>query len=473
VNTPFEQTAGRLAAPVDAAGLAAFRILFGALLVVAVVRHAAGGMIREAFVEPTFFFPLWPVPGPLPAPGMFLLFVVLGLLAVCLMVGLQARLAAGLFCLLFTYAHLSDLTHYLNHYHLVTLLTGLLAVLPAAQIWSLDALHRVRSRRACSARSFAGGAEPSEGSAYNCVRSRRACPPPAATVPAWTLWLLRFQVAVVYLFAGVAKWRSDWLVHGLPLRIWLPASGDFPLLGPLLVRPEAAYLASWAGAAFDTTVPLFLLFRRTRPFALLAAAVFHLMTARLFRLGMFPFFMIACSLLFLPAGWPRRLLPRRFRRSSPDPAAPGPHRLAPATGLALAAYALVQLLVPLRQHLHAGNVLWHERGYRFSWHVMLMEKTGDAEITIRDPGSGRPQPLRLRDHLTPLQIKTMSTQPDLLRAFARALARRAGPGAAVHADVLVSLNGRRPRRLVDPTVDLAAPSLPPGWILPGPDEPPP
>jgi vitamin K-dependent gamma-carboxylase len=432
----------RLAAPVDAAGLAAFRIVFGALLLVAVVRYLAKGMVHQAFVEPTTAFPLWSWLPPLPPAGMYALFSGLGLLATCLLLGLFTRWAAALFCLLFTYAHFSDLTHYLNHYYLVTLLTGLLAVVPSARIWSLDAL-RGRS-------------------------------PPGATVPAWSLGLLRFQVACVYFFAGVAKWRSDWLLHGLPLRIWLPANGDYPLIGPLLVRVETAYLASWAAAAFDTFVPFFLLWRRSRLVALAAAAAFHLLTVRLFRLGMFPFFMIGCSLLFLAPGWPRRLL----RSPAPTPPVPEPAPSAPAplgwpATLGLCAYVLVQVLFPLRQHLHPGHVLWTERGYRFSWHVMLMEKTGIADFTVRDLRTGKRWPVRLLDHLTPLQIKMMSTQPDLIRDFARTLACKEGPGVAVHADVLVSLNGRPLRPLIDPRVDLSAPHLPPGWILPFPGDPPP
>ena len=416
----------------DAAGLAAFRIVFGALLLVAVVRYAAKGMIGQAFVEQTFFFPLWSWLRPLPPPGMHLLFALLGVLAACLTVGLFTRASAALFCLLFSYAHLSDLTHYLNHYYLVTLLTGLLAVMPSGRIWSIDRL----------------------------VRNRTGRPgPPAgqspATVPAWTLGLLRFQIACVYFFAGVAKWRSDWLEHGLPLRIWLPTNGDYPLLGPLLMRPDTAHLASWTAAAFDTLVPFLLLWGRTRSFALVAAALFHLLTVRLFRLGMFPFFMIGCSLLFLPPGWPRRLLGRRSPAPPTSPPAPSPALGRPAC-LALLAYAGFQLLFPLRQHLFSGNVLWSERGYRFAWHVMLMEKTGVADFTVRDRRTGKERPVRLRDHLTPLQIKMMATQPDLIRSFARALAHQEGAGTAVHAEVLVSLNGRPLRPLIDPRIDLAA-----------------
>ena len=60
--------ARRLFAPVDAASLAAFRIAFGALMLVAVLRYFAHGWIEQVFVAPQVFFPYpgleWVVPLP-------------------------------------------------------------------------------------------------------------------------------------------------------------------------------------------------------------------------------------------------------------------------------------------------------------------------------------------------------------------------------------------------------------------------
>lgn len=414
-----------LARPVDAAGLGAFRIAFGALLLVAVVRSAWKGTIHAAFVEPRTFFPLVPGLGPLPYPGMHVVFALLALAAIAITAGWRTRPAAALFALLFCYAHFADLTNYLNHYYLVALLVGLMAVLPVSRAFAADGRG-------------------------------------AGHVPHACYVLLRFQVTCVYVFAGLAKLRGDWLREGLPLRIWLPGSADVPLIGGWLVHPETALVMSWLGAAFDLFIPFLLSARPTRPFAYAAVVVFHAATAALFRLGMFPLFMMAASLIFLPPGWPRRRI---------APPAPAPAPLPRATLCALGLYALVQLALPLRHHLHADDPRWSERGYRFAWHVMLMEKNGVADFTLRDRRTGAERPVRLADWLTPLQIKMMSTQPDLIRAFARILAadaRRAGHEVAVHADVLVSLNGRPPRRLIDPAADLAAEALPPGWILPAP-----
>ena len=138
-------------------------------------------------------------------------------------------------------------------------------------------------------------------------------------------------------------------------------------------------------------------------------------------------------------------------------------------------WALFQVLYPLRSHLLPGDVLWTEEGYRFSWRVMLIEKAGSAEFTATDPRTGRSRQVRTRGFLTPFQVKMMSTQPDMIRAFAWMIAddaeHRGELRPRVTADVVVTFNGRSPARLVDPTVDLAAEPIRLGrapWVLPSP-----
>src|SRR6185503_5530346 len=147
------------------------------------------------------------------------------------------------FALGFTYLQLIDVATYLNHYYLASLLALLLAVAPADRAFSIDAL-RDRSRR-------------------------------VAMVPAFWLYLFRFQVGVVYTFAGLAKAQSDWLVHAQPLRIWLGSHTDLPILGPFFTLPGVPLIMSWAGFGFDTSVAWLLLSRRTRRFAYPVLLIFH------------------------------------------------------------------------------------------------------------------------------------------------------------------------------------------------------
>ena len=47
-------------------------------------------------------------------------------------------------------------------------------------------------------------------------------------MPLGAVWLVRAQVGIVYVFVGLAKLNADWLLHGDPLRMWLPACGHSP-----------------------------------------------------------------------------------------------------------------------------------------------------------------------------------------------------------------------------------------------------
>ncbi|WP_437630903.1 HTTM domain-containing protein [Sorangium sp. So ce854] len=463
---------GALARPVDIAWLAALRALFGLTMCVSMARFIAYGWIDEFFVKPSFHFKYWGLAWvePLPPAGMHALFWALAGLALSVAVGFAFRVAAPLFVVGFTYLQAIDVTTYLNHYYLASLLGLLLAVSPAHRAWSIDALLARRRERA---------------------------------VPAAWLYLLRFQVGVVYTFAGIAKAHADWLLHAQPLRIWLGSRTDMPVLGPLFTHPWAAPLMSWAGFLFDTSIVWLLLVPRIRPFAYAAVIVFHALTRALFPIGMFPVIMVLSALVFFPPSWPRRLLDRarallpRARallgRGASAPPAPAPApapALSPgappsprlrALGLAIgAAYCAVQLALPLRFLAYGGNVRWHEQGMRFSWRVMVREKNGSITFLVRNPQTGRTWHVSPRAYLTRLQEREMAGQPDLIVQLSRHIRddfeRRGRGPVEVRADALVSLNGRRIARLIDPGVDLASVRDGVGrasYILPAPPEPPP
>jgi vitamin K-dependent gamma-carboxylase len=430
--------------PVDIASAVAFRIAVGLLMLAAIARYFAYGWITQLYVTPRIFFPYpgleWIVP--LPGAAMYALFVMLGVLAVCVAIGLWYRASVALLCLGFTYVHLLDRTNYLNHYYLLSLLSGLMIFLPLHGAASLDAWRRPVLR--------------------------------SATVPAWVVWLLRFQLGVVYVFGAVAKLNADWLLRGQPLRIWLGANVDLPLLGPWLEAPWAAYVCSYAGLAFDASIVPLLLWRRTRTAAFIAVLIFHAFTALLFPIGMFPWIMIALTPIFFPPDWPRRWLGgRRCAAPSACSTRSSPHAFDWLVAAGIAAYALVQIALPLRHLLYAGDLYWSESGMRFSWQIMVMEKYGRATFRVTDPRSGATWTINPGDSLTPLQVRMMATQPDMIRSFAEYLAAefraRGYDRVEVHGDVYVSLNGRPHQRLVDPHVDLAhlgERGGPPRWIVP-------
>ncbi|HTV19221.1 MAG TPA: HTTM domain-containing protein, partial [Polyangiaceae bacterium] len=374
--------------------------------------------------------------------AMYLHFVVMALAAGCLCVGIASRASALVFFLTFTYAELLEKASYLNHYYFVSLATLLLATMPCGAELSLDAWRR----------------------------RRRGEPPLVAR--AWCYGLLRMQLALLYFFAGFAKLNRDWLLAAEPLGTWLALHADTPLIGPWLASRPAAYLASYAGAAFDLSIPFWLSWRRSRPWAYAIGVVFHVGVWLLFPIGVFSWVMIVATTLFFDPSWPRRWLRREPTAARSEAASPST-RLGARALAALGVYLLVQLVTPLRYVLYPGNVNWHEQGFRFAWRVMLVEKAGQVEFNVLTDADDRRYVVYPREQLTPLQYKMMSTQPDMIQQFARHLRQtfeaQGHERVRVYADAWASLNGRPRQRLIDPGIDLASEpwSLwPKRWIVP-------
>ncbi len=449
----LERLARLLLSPKDATALAAFRFCFGLLGCVSAIRFLVYGWVDELFVKPRVFLPYWGFDGlaPMSAGGMHALFVGLAVVSACVALGLFYRVAIVLFLVGFTYIQLIDVTNYLNHYYLVSLLALLLSFMPLHRAHSVDAwlFPKIKS----------------------------------ATLPAWCTYLLRFQVGAVYFFAGLAKVNSDWLLHAQPLNIWLSSRTYLPVIGPLLGERWVAFAMSWAGCLFDLTVVAFLLMPRTRVAAYAVVLFFHAVTKLLFPIGMFPAIMVVAALVFFSPSWPQNLL-RFFRHHRPAPDAPAPvasprPALFGARIAIVACYCAFQLLWPLRTHLYGGNVLWHEQGIRFSWRVMLREKNGSVTYLVTNPATGRTQEVPPRKYLNSRQERDFSTQPDLILKLAHQIAQdveaREGIRPIVRVHAPVSLNGRPAELLVDPTVDLASISdglAKAAWIKPSPATPP-
>jgi vitamin K-dependent gamma-carboxylase len=433
---------------IDIASLAAFRIIFGTVMFAGCVRLLTSGWIDTMYVEPQWFFTYagfgwvkaWP------AWGMYLHYGVLAVLALAIATGAFYRVVMPLFTLGFLYTQLIDVTNYLNHHYLAVLLGGLLTCLPAHATWSIDARRRPELRR--------------------------------TTVPAWMVWLVRFQIGIVYTFAGLAKLKVDWLLHGQPLNLWLAARTETPLVGRLFAEQWIAYAMAWAGFLFDTTIALWLSWRRTRVVAYAVVLMFHGATGYLFNIGMFPIIMTSSALIFFSPSWPRTLL-ARFGMHSPAPDARHEVSVAPsrATRVAIVIYVVAQVLLPLRHHVYPGSVVWNEDGMRFAWHVLIREKHGNVML-VAVFADGRRLEVPPRNYLTPRQEREMAGQPDLILQLARHvgadLRGRGFHGFAIHADTSVSLNGRPPIPMIDPSVDLLQVTDlgPRDWVLADPQEPP-
>jgi len=134
----------------------------------------------------------------------------------------------------------------------------------------------------------------------------------------------------------------------------------------------------------------------------------------------------------------------------------------------LVAYTISQLLIPLRHFVLPGNPSWTEEGHCFSWHMLVRGKRSALRLNVTDEQSRRTGPVDLRPFVTELQLSRVARDPRLIYELANVIAdelRDLGfDSIQIRAISLVSMNGRRPQYLVDPSVDLA--KNPPGWFVP-------
>lgn len=240
-------------------------------------RYFTHGWIDFYWVDPRFHFSYWGFGWirPWPGVGMDIHWLALGILAACIMVGAKYRISTVLFFLGFTYVFLLDQAYYLNHFYLICLISFLLIFVPAHRHFSIDSMF-----------------DPNLSS---------------SPVPTWSVWLLRFQIGVPYFFGGIAKLNADWL-RGEPIRSWLADFLNFPISGQWFTSDSIGLAMSYGALIVDLGAVFLMLNRRTRAFGYLILLVFNLLNARLFVIGIFPWFMIAATLIFFEPDWPRRVL---------------------------------------------------------------------------------------------------------------------------------------------------------------------
>jgi vitamin K-dependent gamma-carboxylase len=439
----------RLFQPVPIDWLVFYRIAFG--IVMAWYAAKNRDEIDYFYVDPAFHFSYtgfgWVQPwmaqfGAL--HGMHIVFMAMLVCAIFIAIGLWYRLAATGFFLLFTYVFLCDKCYYQNHYYLVCILSALMPFLPANRALSIDALLHPEIR--------------------------------TAFVPRWTLWLVRFQIGVPYFFGGIAKIDRDWL-RGQPMRMNLASRADQWPFNSLLSGETGVQLFVWGGLLFDLLIVPALLWKRTRPIAFVLCIIFHVTNANTFTIGIFPWLMILATTVYFEPHWPTRLLARlthtRLRPVRPTAWTCPSHRARKLTAGVLAAFIAVQCLVPLRFLVIGGNPNWDEHCHFFSWHMMLRAKQQAMAVYATDPATGRSGIIDVRDVVTDRQLVVISRDPDLILQLCHKLRDRleamGHPDLQLRVFSLVSLNGRKPQLMIDPTVDLAGEPLSwryPSWVVP-------
>ncbi|XP_076799708.1 vitamin K-dependent gamma-carboxylase-like [Clavelina lepadiformis] len=430
----------------DPSILAYTRIAFGLLMIIDIPQERGMtsadinyGEDGEEFCR----FPFFSFLKPLPADFMILLYFFMFLGALGIMLGCCYRLSCLVFTLVYWYFFLLDKSTWNNHSYLYGLLGFLFLVTDCHRYASVDGLLRKELRD--------------------------------SHVPLWNYALFRFQIFLVYFYAGLKKTNFDWLsgysMHRLsrhwvfdPMRIFLDdANMDF-------------IIVHLGGFTLDISAGFLLFFDRTRYIGFLLCGMFHAMNSQLFNIGMFPYAMIATMFSFCPHNSFKVMMSRL----------PGNHHTSPAqknenciyedstkkktkiiniswkqsfAAIFTSLYIIEQLFLPYSHFVTKGYNGWTEGPYGYSWDMMIHSfQNQHTKIRYVD-GFGEEGYLKPGAFLNAGR-RRWSAHPDMTVQYARCLKDRlAGIGienASIYFDIWKSMNGRFQQRVVDPRVDVAS-----------------
>ena len=438
----------------QATTLAFFRLAFGLMMLLSLIRFASYGWIEKFYIQPIFHFTYYGFEWVKPIGNYtYLLFLICGIASLFVAIGYKYKVAIITFFLSFTYIELMDKTTYLNHYYFISVISFVLIFLPANCYFSIDAYRKPE------------------------IAFQK--------IPSWNIDILKLLLGIVYFYAGLAKINSDWLLQAMPLKIWLPNNSNLPLIGSFLNENWMHYAFSWTGMIYDLTIPFLLLYKRTRIFAFILVVVFHVLTKILFPIGVFPYVMIVSSLLFFESDFHKKCLSiiGKWLSISSSVFENGKERIQNSNTLyqakisVLTCFIIFQLLFPFRYLLYKDELFWTEEGFRFSWRVMLMEKAGYTQFIVTDPKSQKTIRVNNSLFLSTFQEKQMSFQPDFILEYAHFLHeyyQNTGiENPEVRVESYVALNGRLSQKYIDPKINLTNENESfrhKTWILPFNDE---
>lgn len=408
---------------IDNSPLIVFRIFFGFLLACESFGAIATGWVRQVFIEPQFTFSFigfdWLQP--LQGNGMYVYFVVMGILGVFIMLGYRYIISMFLFTVLWTGTYLMQKTSYNNHYYLLVLISCLMIFLPANKNTSLDV--------------------------------RLGYTQGSLQMSNWVRITFIIQVAIVYFYASIAKFYPDWL-DGTFTKNLLQGTTTRPFFLSLFAQKWSYLFIAYAGILYDLLIVPLLLYKKTRTIALIASLGFHLFNAVLLQIGIFPFFALSFALFFYP---PEKIGKLFLKRKNTIQDA----KEISFTNKKLVYYffipfLVIQLLLPIRHYFIEGDVLWTEEGHRLSWRMMLRERTGSIMFTVIDNATGQSIVYDYGKNLSSKQARQLPTKPDFIWQYCQKIkAEFKDKDISIFIDCKNSINRKPFHTLIDPKYDMA------------------
>ncbi len=410
---------------VDNSALIVFRVIFGFLITLEAWGAIATGWIRRTLMEGDFTFNFIGLDflQPLPGNGMLYYYGVMGLFGVLIMLGFKYRLSTVAYGLMWASVYLMQKSSYNNHYYLLMLLLGIMAILPANRYFSIDAWRNPNLK--------------------------------SISMPRWVYIVIIAQLWIVYTYASVAKFYPDWLDASVP-GLLMRSRADYWLVGDILQQKWAHYCIAYMGILYDGLIIPALLWRRTRKFAFFISIFFHLFNSIIFQIGIFPYLSLAFILFFFPPKTIQRIfLKKKEFYTGNEIILP---RYRKPVLILFTVYFAFQIGLPLRHWFIKDNVLWTEEGHRLSWRMMLRSKSSRIHFTVDNKTTGKRIIIPYKDMLSRKQGRAIGSKPDMIWQFCQRLRKQyedKGEDIAIYVNSRVRVNNHEWETLIDPDVDMA------------------
>lgn len=332
--------------------------------------------------------------------------------ALLLALGLFPRLGAFIFLISFGYLFLLDQSFYNNHYYLWCLLAFLFAITDTHKSYSIVSIIRGKI--------------------------------PDQSISTDTFFGFKSLIAIVYIYAAWAKINPDWL-QGYPATLWFESKG-------ITNAHVMGLLMSYGGLLFDLSIAFFLWAFPRRVWVIFPYLTFHVLNSLFFKIGVFPYVMIAAWLLFAAP------VKHHSTFSSYNPML----RLGQVQRAVLTSFLVFNILFPLRYIMYEGRTSWHRQGYYFSWRMMLDSyRMEEFSYYVKLPESEIAYHVDFSKLMTYRQF--MNTYHDAYALWyvaqqlkLDAMTKYQEPHPQVYSRSLVALNQHLPKYIVDPNIDLAS-----------------
>jgi len=411
----------------DNAPLIIFRIFFGLVFLAESIGAILLKWVDRNFIETTTNFTFigfeWLLN--IQNETMYVVFGLMTLASLGVIFGFKYRFSIIALTVLWGLVYFGQKTSYNNHYYLMWLVALVMCFLPANAYASYDVKKNPNIRK--------------------------------LYMPLWVSWVFVLQVSCVYFYATIAKFYPDWLDGSVTRGMFLSMKNMPQAILDVFHKKDFQMFIAYMGIAFDGLIVPALLWKRTRWLAIIASLIFHIFNSITLQIGVFPYFALSFSIFFFPAEQVRNFFLRKKSKISFEGESTN-------DGLTLfryffMPYLILQVLLPLRHWTIKGDVLWTEEGHRLSWRMMLRARGGEAEFKVVDKKSGEVLAFSNEELLNKKQRSRLNA-PDVIWQMAQKIEQYfKEKDTEVEVYVIrsnVRINSHPSKRLIDPTVDLAA-----------------